>query len=107
MALTGAWRKWREGVFIAWYPVKDARGPRLLAQRVSEAGIRALRLEFFVAPPRPGQRLSASGLVVINPPFCLEAEAACLLPVLARQLSNGDGHAALGWIEPRNDGFEG
>lgn len=106
-ALASAWRKWRDGVFIAWYPMKDPQGPALLARRLSETGIRALRLEFAISPPRPGQRLSANGLLVINPPYSLEAEAACLLPELARQLSAGEGRATLSWIEPRNDGFAG
>ena len=39
--------------------------------------------------------LAASGLVVVNPPYVLEAEAASLLPVLARQLGQGHGDAVV------------
>lgn len=105
-ALVSAWRKWRDGVFVAWYPVKAGRGPQLLARHLRDAGIRALRLDFAIAPPEPGQRLTANGLIVINPPFCLEGEADCLLPELVRQLSQGRGAYETGWIEPQGKEIE-
>ncbi|WP_158809509.1 23S rRNA (adenine(2030)-N(6))-methyltransferase RlmJ [Beijerinckia sp. L45] len=100
-SLVAAWRKWRDGVFVAWYPIKDRRGVELLASRLREAGMAALRLEFQVDAPQPDQRLSANGLIVINPPFALEAEAACLLPALVRQLAPDRGDFRIGWIEPQ------
>ena len=106
-ALVAAWRKWREGVFVAWYPVKDRRGPELLAARLREAGAPTLRLELHVAPPAVDGRLAANGLLVLNPPFVLQAEASCLLPELARQLGSGRGSARIGWLdsnETRNAG---
>jgi len=105
-ALVSAWRKWRDGVFVAWYPAKAGRGPRLLARHLGDAGIRALRLEFSISPPEPGQRLTANGLIVINPPFCLEDEAARFLPELVRQLSQGRGAYETSWIEPQGEGIE-
>ncbi len=90
-ALVAAWRKWREGVFVAWHPLKDRRGPELLAARVRQAGMAALRLEFAVDAPQAEGRLAANGLFVINPPFVLEEEAACLLPELVRQVGAGRG----------------
>jgi 23S rRNA (adenine2030-N6)-methyltransferase len=104
-ALVSAWRKWRDGVFMAWYPVKGGGGPQLLVRRLREAGARALRLDFSISPPEPGQRLTANGLIVINPPFCLEDEAACLLPELVRQLSQGRGDYETSWIEPQVEGI--
>jgi 23S rRNA (adenine2030-N6)-methyltransferase len=100
-SLVAAWRKWRDGVYVAWYPIKDRRGATLLASRLQEAGITALRLEFQLAPPEADQHLGANGLIVINPPFCLEAEAACLLPALVRQLAPDRGDFQIGWIEPQ------
>ncbi len=98
-SLVAAWRKWRDGVFIAWYPIKDRRGAEMIARRLEAAGMRALRLEFSIDAPRPDQPLVANGLVVINPPFALEAEAACLLPALVRQLETGRGDTRIGWID--------
>jgi 23S rRNA (adenine2030-N6)-methyltransferase len=99
-SLIAAWRKWRDGVYVAWFPIKDRRGVELLSSRLNEAGIGALRLEFQIEPPQRDQRLSANGLIVINPPFALEAEAACLLPALVRQLAPDRGDFRIGWIEP-------
>ncbi len=103
-ALLAAHAKWREGVLLAWYPIKDRRGGERLAAAIDAAGIAgALRLELAVATPTPDGPMVASGLVVINPPYVLEAEMACLLPELARQLGAeegraGDGRAFVGQI---------
>ena len=91
-ALVAAHAKWREGIYVAWYPIKDRRGGERLVAALRAAGIAdALRLELSVAPPAADGPLASNGLVVINPPFVLEAEAACLLPALARQLGAGSG----------------
>lgn len=102
-ALIGAHRKWAGGTYAAWYPVKDRRGPEQLAAALMAAGLDdVLRLEFAVGP-RGGREgpLNASGLVVINPPFVLAAEASCLLPALARQLGAGRGEALVERIATR------
>ena len=90
-AILAAHAKWREGIVLAWYPIKDRRGVEHLASAVARAGLPdTLRLEFAVAPARDGA-LAASGLLVVNPPYTLEREMACLLPVLERQLAGGKG----------------
>ena len=92
-ALVGAHRKWAGGTYAAWYPVKDRRGPEQLAAALVGAGLEdVLRLELAVGP-RGGREgpLNVSGLMVVNPPYVLGDEAACLLPVLARQLGAGRG----------------
>lgn len=91
-AIVAAHRKWREGIIAAWYPIKDRHGALALAAAVREAGAtEALRLELAVAEPARTDRLAASGLLVINPPYTLAEEMACLLPELARQLGGGHG----------------
>ena len=95
-ALLAAHAKWREGVLMAWYPIKDRRGPERLVAAIAAAGIAdALRLELAVARPDADGPLAASGIVVINPPYVLQAEMACLLPALARQLGGRDGRAVV------------
>ena len=96
-ALLAAHAKWREGIVMAWYPIKDRRGPERLA--ASLAGLPdVLRLEFQVDDPRPDGRLVSNGLVIVNPPYTLQAEMACLLPALARALAVGRGGASVGRI---------
>jgi 23S rRNA (adenine2030-N6)-methyltransferase len=43
-----------------------------------------LRAELTVAPPADPPRLYGSGMILVNPPFTLEAELSILLPELAR-----------------------
>ena len=104
-ALAGAHRKWPTGIYMVWYPLKDARESDRFGLRLSRLGIpRILRAELTVAgsPPadRPtGERLSGTGLIVVNPPWRLETELAALLPALAKVLA-GDGRGAtrLDWL---------
>ena len=98
-ALVAAHAKWREGILMAWYPIKDRRVGERLGAALAEAGIAGtLRLELAVRAPTADGPLAASGLVVVNPPYVLEAEMACLLPELARQLGLCEGRAFVGRI---------
>ena len=80
--------KWPTGIFLAWYPVKDARAiDRMVAEL--EAGLTrpALRLDLLIARPDDPTRLAGSGLVVVNPPWRLAEEALVFLPALAERLA--------------------
>ncbi len=90
MAIRAAHAKWRDGIVMAWYPLKDRRAPDRLAAAL--AGLPdVLRLEFELDAPRPDGRLVANGLMVINPPYVLEAEMNVVLPALAHVLAPGRG----------------
>ncbi len=98
-AILAAHRKWREGIILAWHPIKDRRGMERMVARLAAGGVDdLLRLELHVDAPRPDGRLVASGLIVVNPPFTLHAEMECLLPELARQL--GPGHGSSRVVRP-------
>jgi 23S rRNA (adenine2030-N6)-methyltransferase len=87
-ALRSAHAKWPTGIFALWYPVKDARTATSLARQVPASGMsRVLRLELTVDHVGPGAKLARSGLILVNPPYVLEEEAAMLLAVLARKLA--------------------
>lgn len=86
-ALVTAVRRWPTGIFALWYPIKGVDGPRRLARLMSEGGIRALRLELLVSPPSEAGPLAGSGLLVANPPWRLDEDAAVLLAGLARRLA--------------------
>lgn len=86
-AILAAHAKWREGILLAWYPIKERHGVERMSAALAASGIDdALRLELRIAEARADGRLAACGLIVVNPPYVLEAEMACLLPALARQL---------------------
>ena len=87
-ALIAAHRKWASGIYLGWYPIKERAAPDALARRLRTSGMdKILRAELTVAPPRTATRLSACGLIVINPPWTLAGELVMLLPALARILS--------------------
>jgi 23S rRNA (adenine2030-N6)-methyltransferase len=68
--------------------VKDARTFVGFANQIAHSGVRrVLRLELAVDEAMPGGKLARTGLILINPPYMLDEEAAILLPVLARKLA--------------------
>lgn len=102
-ALVAAHAKWRDGIFLAWHPIKDRRGAEHLAAGLAQAGISdALRLELHVDTPARDGPLAACGLFVVNPPYRLEAEMACLLPELRRQLGGDRGTFRIDRLGPRD-----
>jgi 23S rRNA (adenine2030-N6)-methyltransferase len=85
--LARAHRKWATGTYLAWYPIKDRRESDAFVRRLARSGIpKILRAELSIAPERATERLAGTGLIVINPPWTLEAELSVLLPALAAAL---------------------
>jgi 23S rRNA (adenine2030-N6)-methyltransferase len=79
-----AHRKWATGCYAFWYPIKARAEPDGLAKTLRRAGIdKVLRAELALFPPDPN-RLTGAGLILVNPPWTLEAELKQLLPSLAR-----------------------
>jgi 23S rRNA (adenine2030-N6)-methyltransferase len=99
-ALEGAHRKWANGIYMLWYPIKDRTGPDLLARRLVRTGIRKiLRAEFAWPADDASTRLAGSGLVIVNPPWILAAELETLLPALARALAaHRPGRSEVAWL---------
>jgi 23S rRNA (adenine2030-N6)-methyltransferase len=87
-ALAAAHRKWPTGIYMLWYPIKGREAPDGLARRLERLAIpRVLRSEIMLGRPRNDAGLVGSGLIVVNPPFTLEAELRALLPPLGRMLA--------------------
>ncbi|HTJ01212.1 MAG TPA: 23S rRNA (adenine(2030)-N(6))-methyltransferase RlmJ, partial [Methylovirgula sp.] len=97
-------RKWPTGTYMVWFPIKDRNAVtfffRQLGDVIAHAGLAkagakdALCLEFWIdAIDRDGP-LAGNGLVLINPPYVLEAEARLILPYLVQALgvSRAAGH---------------
>ena len=97
-ALTSAWRKWRTGIYLAWYPIKNRNGPEALAKAITHSGIeKALRLELAIGPVAADGPLAGCGLVVINPPWRLAEEAELVLSALT-DLFGAAAHRRVDWI---------
>ena len=82
------------GVYLAWFPRKSAGAGDLFCDELLAAGIsRLVRVNIDVsAGKKEGERLMASGLAVVNPPFGFVEEMHSCAAVLAPLL--GDGHPA-------------
>jgi 23S rRNA (adenine2030-N6)-methyltransferase len=85
-----AHRKWPTGIYVLWYPVKDRLAVENLLSGVMAADIgKLLRLEIDVDRPEAAGGLSATGLLIVNPPWTLADEARILLPALTERLAQG------------------
>lgn len=103
-----AYAKWPTGIFILWYPLKDARavgrlGQRvadaLLARRVSRAALaeQLLRIDFQTDRVIRSDGLTAAGQLVVNPPWTLKRDLVTVAPFLAAALgSAGEGRLHVG-----------
>jgi 23S rRNA (adenine2030-N6)-methyltransferase len=97
-ALISAWRKWRTGIYMAWYPIKSRNSPDALARTLARSGIeKALRLEIAIGPLAADGRLAGCGLVVINPPWRLAEEAEVVLVALTGLFGSAGRHR-VDWI---------
>jgi 23S rRNA (adenine2030-N6)-methyltransferase len=102
-ALVSAWRKWRTGIYMAWYPIKNRNGPDALVRTLARSGLeKALRLEITIGPIAADGPLAGCGLVVINPPWRLAEEAQVVLGALM-ELFGPAGRHRVDWIEAAPD----
>ncbi len=86
-AVLRAHRRWPTGSYMLWYPLKDRTAVGRFANGLAGSGVkRVLQLHLTVGDPDAGP-LAGCGLVLINPPFTLKAEAERLLPWLAATLA--------------------
>ncbi|HWA17648.1 MAG TPA: 23S rRNA (adenine(2030)-N(6))-methyltransferase RlmJ [Devosia sp.] len=93
-----AHRKWATGIYALWYPLKERREINAFIANLKATEItRMLRAELLVDTPRDGT-LFGSGMIVVNPPFTLEAELNAVLPALAKLFGDGHGGARVEWI---------
>jgi 23S rRNA (adenine2030-N6)-methyltransferase len=96
-----AHRKWATGIFALWYPIKGRGEPDALAKRLRRLAVpKILRAELTVSPVSDPSRLNGSGLILVNPPWTLQAELSALLPALVGILERqpNSGSFKLDWL---------
>jgi 23S rRNA (adenine2030-N6)-methyltransferase len=101
-ALAVAQRRWPQGVFAAWYPVKRAATTAAFLAGLAARGVsEALVAELSVHPPDSSIGLNGSGMVVLNPPWQLDEELAETLPAVHAALAPaGSGGSRVEWLVP-------
>jgi len=85
--LAAAHRKWSTGIYLLWYPIKDASEVAGFARKLARLGVaKMLRAELIVENADRTEGLRGCGLIIVNPPWTLEGELNVLLPALAQAL---------------------
>jgi len=98
--LVRAHKRFPQGVYALWYPLKDQKERDAFVAALRETGIaKMLRAEVMVRAPAHPPRLFGTGMIIVNPPYTLEGELKVLLPPLAAILAdNGRGTTRIEWI---------
>lgn len=96
------YKRFATGTYALWYPVVLRQQIKRLVRELEETGIRRiLQIELAVQPDSDRRGMTASGMIVINPPWKLEQQMANVLPWLHKVLvPSGHGHAKVSWITP-------
>ncbi len=93
--LARATRRFPGGIYCLWYPVKADSQIRAFHAKIRALGRpRTLNAELMVRSNLHAPGLNGSGLIIVNPPFTLEAELRAALPELAQLLATAPGAMA-------------
>ncbi|EJD6040082.1 ribosomal RNA large subunit methyltransferase J [Morganella morganii] len=95
-------RRFATGTYAVWYPVVLRQQIKRMVKDFQATGIRKiLQIELAVRPDSDQRGMTASGMIVINPPWKLEAQMKSVLPWLHKVLvPEGTGHTLVEWITP-------
>ncbi|MCQ8105813.1 23S rRNA (adenine(2030)-N(6))-methyltransferase RlmJ [Methylomonas sp. SURF-2] len=100
-ALQSAHRHFATGVYALWYPIIERAVTDRMLQRLRATGIpKQLRVEHCVTADGALRGMTGSGMLFINPPWQLPAQAESLLPWLNRVLTDGQGTWEVDWLVP-------
>jgi 23S rRNA (adenine2030-N6)-methyltransferase len=84
--------RWRHGVALWWRPLKDVRALDAADSEIlNGAKTSWLRADLAIAPPQRDGKLAGSSMLVLNPPFGVEATLREALPLLAQRLAQAPG----------------
>lgn len=90
--LEQAYRRFATGQYLLWYPVVERARIDGLERAIKRSGMRNVQLfELATEADKPGRGMTASGMIVVNPPWTLAGEMERLLPFLVDTLAPGEG----------------
>lgn len=101
-AIEEGYKRFATGTYAIWYPVVLRQQTKRIFKGLEATGIRKiLKIELAVRPDSDQRGMTASGMVVINPPWTLEAQMKAILPYLMKILvPEGTGSWTVEWITP-------
>ncbi len=90
-----AHRRWATGQYLLWYPIKDRPPVAAFHDELKASGIAHILIaELLLRPATDPERLNGCGLVLINPPWRMDATLSALLPKLAQVFGAARGAGA-------------
>ncbi len=97
-----AYKRFSTGVYAIWYPVVLRQHIKRMLKGLESSGIRRiLQIELAVRPDSDQRGMTASGMIVVNPPWKLEQQMTDILPWLHQVLvPSGHGHTLVKWVVP-------
>ncbi|MDD1608135.1 MAG: 23S rRNA (adenine(2030)-N(6))-methyltransferase RlmJ [Methylococcaceae bacterium] len=82
-------KRFATGTYALWYPVVDRRRNQALERALQTSGIKNIQLfELGIAADSDEYGMTASGLIIINPPWTLTTQMQTVLPWLVEVLGN-------------------
>ncbi|EMJ5972251.1 TPA: 23S rRNA (adenine(2030)-N(6))-methyltransferase RlmJ [Proteus mirabilis] len=96
------YKRFATGTYAIWYPVVHRQQIKRMLKDLEATGIRKiLQIELAVKPDSDQLGMTASGMIVINPPWKLASQMASILPWLHKALvPEGTGHTLVEWVVP-------
>lgn len=96
------YKRFATGIYAIWYPVVLRQHTKRIVRGLQETGIRKiLQIELAIRPDSDQRGMTASGMIVINPPWQLESQMKAILPYLTETLvPEGTGSWKVDWITP-------
>ncbi|MGV3345234.1 23S rRNA (adenine(2030)-N(6))-methyltransferase RlmJ [Enterobacteriaceae bacterium LUAb1] len=96
------YKRFNTGVYALWYPVVLRQQIKRMLATLEATGIRRiLQIELAARPDSDRRGMTASGMIVINPPWKLEQQMSNVLPWLHNVLvPSGNGHTRVSWVVP-------
>ena len=86
-ALFEAYKRFATGVYLIWYPVVSRTQTQKMIDSIIKLGIRRIsQFELAIKPDNNQKGMTASGMLVINPPWKLHAQMQTILPCLKNTL---------------------
>lgn len=100
-AIQESYKRWATGTYAIWYPVVYRENIDKMIQGLENLGIRKiLQIELGVEPDTDERGMTASGMIVINPPWKLESQMQAILPWLQEAIAPTHGFYKVDWIVP-------
>ncbi|HHG0471641.1 TPA: 23S rRNA (adenine(2030)-N(6))-methyltransferase RlmJ [Proteus mirabilis] len=95
-------KRFATGTYAIWYPVVHRQQIKRMLKELEATGIRKiLQIELAVKPDSDQLGMTASGMIVINPPWKLASQMTSILPWLHKTLvPEGTGHTLVEWVVP-------